>query len=92
MNTPAPQLERYIEKLVREFGDTLMTRLRDPLTEDIVLNPDGKLWVKSVGKSFQMFGTMPASQDLSALGTLAAIKGTVIHHDQPAFLRVPGSE
>jgi len=85
MNTPAPQLERYIEKLVREFGDTLMTRLRDPLTEDIVLNPDGKLWVKSVGKSFQMFGTMPASQALSALGTLAAIKGTVIHHDQPVL-------
>jgi len=85
MNTPAPQLERYIEKLVREFGDTLMTRLRDPLTEDIVLNPDGKLWVKSVGKSFQMFGTMPASQALSALGTLAAIKGTMIHHDQPVL-------
>lgn len=85
MNTPAAQLERYVEKLVREFGDTLMTQLRDPLTEDIVLNPDGRLWVKSVGRSFQTFGAMPASQALSAFGTLAAIKGTVIHHDQPVL-------
>jgi type IV secretion system protein TrbB len=77
------QLERYVEKLVREFGDTLMAQLRDPGTEDIVLNPDGKLWVKTVGESFRSFGTMPPTQALSAFGTLAAIKGTIIHHDQP---------
>jgi type IV secretion system protein VirB11 len=77
------QIERYIEKLVRELGDTLMSQLRNPGTEDIVLNPDGKLWVKTVGESFRVFGTMPPTQALSAFGTLAALKGTVIHHDQP---------
>ena len=85
MSTSPAQLERYVEKLVREFGDTLMSQLRDPSTEDIVLNPDGKLWVKTVGQSFRTFGTMPPSQALSAFGTLAAIKGTVIHHDQPVL-------
>jgi type IV secretion system protein VirB11 len=62
-----------------------MSQLCDPATEDIVLNPDGKLWVKTVGESFQTFGTMPSTQALSAFGTLAAIKGTVIHHDQPVL-------
>ena len=85
VSAPQLQLERYVEKLVREFGDTLMSQLCDPATEDIVLNPDGKLWVKTVGESFRTFGTMPSTQALSAFGTLAAIKGTVIHHDQPVL-------
>lgn len=83
MGAAPAQIERYIEKLVRELGDTLMSQLRNPGTEDIVLNPDGKLWVKTVGASFRVFGTMPPTQALSAFGTLAALKGTVIHHDQP---------
>lgn len=81
--TASAQSGRYIEKLTREFGDLLMSQLRDPATEDIVLNPDGKLWVKTVGSGFRMFGEMQPVQALSAFGTLAAIKGTVINHDKP---------
>lgn len=83
MSTAPVQAGRYIEKLTREFGDAVMLQLRDPATEDIVLNPDGKLWVKSIGNGFRVFGEMQPMQALSAFGTLAAMKGTVINHDKP---------
>src|SRR5260370_37476488 len=83
MSAPAAQTERYIEKLTRELGEPIIKQLNDAATEDIVLNPDGRLWVKSVGNGFPPFGVMTASQTLSALGTRAAMKGTVINHDKP---------
>jgi Flp pilus assembly CpaF family ATPase len=83
MSAPAAQTERYIEKLTRELGEPVINQLKDPVTEDIVLNPDGKLWVKTVGNGFTAFGSMTESQALSAFGTLAAMKGTVINHDKP---------
>jgi Flp pilus assembly CpaF family ATPase len=47
------------------------------------LNPDGSLWVKRMGHSFSRIGEMPAAQAASALGTIAAWRGTVLNHDRP---------
>src|SRR6266404_1010149 len=38
--------ERRNEKLVRELGPLVASCLQDHGTEDILLNPDGQLWVK----------------------------------------------
>jgi Flp pilus assembly CpaF family ATPase len=77
------QAARYRDKLVRELGQTVIACLADGLTEDLVLNPDGALWVKRTRSAFTHVGTMSPTQAQSAFGTIAAMRGTVINHDQP---------
>ncbi|WP_238325869.1 P-type conjugative transfer ATPase TrbB [Bryobacter aggregatus] len=70
-------------KLRRELGETVLRSLADIRTEDLVLNPDSRLWVKRQGEGFQCIGEMSPAQAQTAMGTIAAQKGTVIHHDRP---------
>jgi type IV secretion system protein TrbB len=87
MSTPAliqdEQHQRLEVKLRRELGDQVLRLLDDPLTEDVLLNPDGSLWVKRMGHGFSRIGEMPAAQAASALGTIAAWRGTVLNHERP---------
>jgi P-type conjugative transfer ATPase TrbB len=87
MSTPAliqdEQHQRLEVKLRRELGDQVLHLLDDNLTEDILLNPDGSLWVKRMGHGFSRIGEMPAAQAASALGTIAAWRGTVLNHERP---------
>jgi Flp pilus assembly CpaF family ATPase len=89
MSTPAviqdEQHQRLEVKLRRELGDTVLRLLDDNLTEDIILNPDGSLWVKRMGHGFAKIGEMPAAQAASALGTIAAWRGTVLNHEHPSL-------
>jgi type IV secretion system protein VirB11 len=77
------QHQRLEVKLRRELGDQVLRQLDDNLTEDILLNPDGSLWVKRMGHGFSRIGEMPAAQAASALGTIAAWRGTVLNHERP---------
>jgi Flp pilus assembly CpaF family ATPase len=70
-------------KLRRELGEQILRLLDDSLTEDILLNPDGSLWVKQMGHGFSRIGEIPAAQAASALGTIAAWRGTVLNHERP---------
>src|ERR671923_580054 len=77
------QVARYKDKLERELGKTVMACLQDHATEDLVLNPDGNLWIKHTRGDFRRVGSMSPTQAESAFGTVAAMRGTVINHDQP---------
>jgi len=46
------QVTRVGEKLRRELGRLVLTLMDDYRTEDIVLNPDGRLWVYRMGEGF----------------------------------------
>jgi type IV secretion system protein TrbB len=87
MSTPASiqdeQHQRLEVKLRRELGEHVLRLLDDNLTEDILLNPDGALWVNRMGHGFSRIGEMPAAQAASALGTIAAWRGTVLNHEHP---------
>src|SRR6202451_3540462 len=89
MSTPAliqdEQHQRLEVKLRRELGEHVLRLLDDNLTEDILLNPDGSLWVKRMGHGFSWIGEMPAAQAASALGTIAAWRGTVLNHEHPVL-------
>ena len=77
------QHQRLDVKLRRELGEQVLQLLYDPLTEDILLNPDSSLWVKQMRQGFSRIGEMPAAQAASALGTIAAWRGTVLNHEHP---------
>jgi type IV secretion system protein TrbB len=74
---------RLETKLRRELGDQILAFLTDEHTEDILLNPDGSLWVKRMGEGFSRASEMSAAQASSALNTIAAWRGTVLNHDRP---------
>src|SRR5215469_5790124 len=92
--TSIDQQARLAAKLRRELGDLVLHALSDERTEDVVLNPDSRLWVKRQCEGFECVGEMPPAQAQSAMGTIAAQKGTVINYDRPfleAELPIDGS-
>jgi Flp pilus assembly CpaF family ATPase len=74
---------RRNEKLVRELGPLVASCLSDSRTEDILLNADSTLWVKRTHGDFEVVGRMTSGQAMSAFGTIAAIRDTVINHENP---------
>src|SRR3981189_1637115 len=74
---------RLETKLRRELGDQVLSLLNDDRTEDILLNPDGALWVKRMSEGFNRLCEVPAAQAASALSTIAAWRGTVLNHEHP---------
>jgi Flp pilus assembly CpaF family ATPase len=92
--TSIDQQARLEAKLRRELGEVVLRALADERTEDVVLNPDGRLWVKRQGEGFELAGEMAPAQAQAAIGTIAARKGTVINYDRPileAELPIDGS-
>jgi len=84
--TVAHQDEQHLRlevKLRRELGESILRLLVDEDVEDIVLNPDSSLWVKRRGVGFVRSGTLSPATAASALGTVAAWRGTVLNHEHP---------
>src|SRR5919198_1258288 len=61
--TSIDQQARLDAKLRRELGEVVLQALSDERTEDIVLNPDSRLWVKRQGECFECFGILTGQRD-----------------------------
>src|ERR1044071_7135633 len=77
------QKGRLDEKLRRELGETIVAALSDDRTEDVVLNPDSRLWLNRQREGWVQVGELPPHLAQAAIGTVAAQKGTVVNHDRP---------
>lgn len=85
-NLPARELSegqlRNHEKLRRECGEVFMSALNDPLTIEIMLNPDGSLWQERLGEDQKQIGTMTPTKAEAVLRTVAAYLDTTITRDR----------
>ena len=61
----------------------ILNELNNPLCEDILLNPDGAVWVKRAREGFQQIGNMNPAQADAAIGTIAYIRGMVVNGLNP---------
>lgn len=77
------QTARLDQKLKRELGAMVLNALADERTEDVVLNPDSRLWLNRQGEGWTCVGEIPPAQAQAAMGTIAAHRGTVINYDRP---------
>src|SRR5713226_7679274 len=77
------QQSRLDEKLRRELGEAVLSALADHRTEDICLNPDGKVWANRQGDGWKSIGELSATQAHAAMGTIATQRGTVVNYDRP---------
>jgi P-type conjugative transfer ATPase TrbB len=74
---------RLTTKLTRELGDAIIAHLGDDKVIEIMLNPDGTLWVERLGEPMKQFGSMARSQALSMMATVASSLDTQITAENP---------
>ncbi|WP_254066664.1 P-type conjugative transfer ATPase TrbB [Acidisoma sp. S159] len=72
-----------IEKLRRELGTLICGLLEDRDVIEIMLNPDGTLWVDRLGGDMAPVGFMSAMRAESLMGTVAAVFRTTITRERP---------
>jgi len=85
MNSQKEALRKRLEeKLERECGPVVMKALRDPAVVEVLLNPDGRLWVDVAGKGMEFTGhTIEPGAAESLLATCASMLQTTITRDNP---------
>ena len=76
---------RYQEKLTRELGAVVKSALADPDIIEIMLNPDGRLWIERPGAPMSVAGTMNAAAAEQFIATVAAGVGTIVTFEHPAL-------
>jgi P-type conjugative transfer ATPase TrbB len=76
--------QRLLEKLERECGEHILKALRDPAVVEVLLNPDGRLWVDVAGRGMQDTGQVlePGPAE-SILTTCASMLQTTITRELP---------
>jgi P-type conjugative transfer ATPase TrbB len=77
------QADRLNEKLRRELGPAICGYLAEPYVIEIMLNPDGNVWVERLGQPMQMVGTMPSYQAEALIGTVASSLRTTVTRENP---------
>ena len=82
-NTNEEVIRRNLEKLRREMGEEIRKAMDDPQVIEIMLNPDGKVWIDKIGSGMEFLCYMSAVQALQMLGTVAHMLGTVINYHHP---------
>ena len=83
MPARAEHNRRIYEKLSRELGPTVMGLLNDPTVAEIMLNPDGTLWVEHLGEEMREIGSMAPGQAESLMATVASSLKTHITANNP---------
>lgn len=69
---------RLLESLEYSCGDLIMGALRDPDVIEIMLNPDGKLWIEKFGHDHEMIGEISQTSGKLILSLVAgALNQTV---------------
>ncbi|SCC91905.1 putative conjugal transfer protein TrbB [Thiomonas sp. X19] len=74
---------RQSEALRRAMGAEILTPLEDPQVVEIMLNPDGTLWVDRLGEGMHQTGHIDAVRALTIVNTVAAMLDTVVTPQQP---------
>lgn len=74
---------RQMEALRRNIGADLIGWLEDKKVVEVMLNPDGALWVDAMGEGMRRVGEMDAIRALSIINSVAALLGAVVTADTP---------
>jgi type IV secretion system protein VirB11 len=75
--------QRRVGHINRLLGDLVGGLLAEPDVTDIILNPDGRLWVTRLESGSDCVGTMTASQAESLIAAIASTLHIVATRDSP---------
>ena len=74
---------RNLDKLHREMGDKIRQAMDNPNVVEVMLNPDGSVWIDTMENGMEYLCKMPEVNALQMLGTIAHMLGTTIKHENP---------
>lgn len=74
---------RLYQKLCDDLGSQILQHLQDPEVLEIILNPDGSIWIDSINNGQIKTGNLSISSAYSILNTVAGINGLVISFTHP---------
>lgn len=74
---------RAKKKLEKDMGPEFLAALNDPRTIEIMLNPDGKLWVEKLGERMRCVGTMRFAQAQAIIETIAGFHRKEVTSKKP---------
>ena len=74
---------RLLQKMKSEFGSGVISALNDNSTIEIMLNPNGQVWLETIGGQFHQIGSLSYENAYSLLGTIASSLNTTITEENP---------
>jgi len=83
MNLLSESQTRLYEKIYRDLGNDIISFLEDDDINEIMLNPDGKLWIDSTKQGQVFIQEMPSPQALSIVNGIAGLHHCVISFHSP---------
>ena len=75
--------DRLLDSLRFNCGAIMMRHLEDPNVVEIMLNPDGKLWVERYGAAMEYVGEMSIAQGKTILSLVANALGCTVDERRP---------
>ena len=75
--------DRQSEALRRAMGSEILDPLGDPQVVEIMLNPDGSLWVDRLGAGIERVASIEPVRALTIVNTVAAMLDAVVTPDRP---------
>ena len=85
MNDSAERVIRSHAKIVRDLGTQLMGFLNDKNVIEIMLNPDGKIYIDWLGQDMTHEGEMDPNSALALINTVASCHDTTITKEHPVI-------
>jgi type IV secretion system protein TrbB len=83
MSTLNRSLPRLVSKLQNALGDHLCVALDDPSVVEIMLNPDGKLFIERLGHGIAAAGEMTRAAAETVIGCVAHVLNSLVDDDHP---------
>lgn len=74
---------RLYEKLYRDLGDKIIQFLQDKDINEVMLNPDGKLWIDSASEGLLHISNLNRAQAFSIINDIAGIHDFVVTQHSP---------
>lgn len=78
-------LQRILEKIRREAGPKVMAALLDPTVVEILLNPDGSLWIERLGGEMHREGVIESTAAENLIATIASYYSLVANRESPVL-------
>lgn len=80
----AKESRRRLENSLRDaLGQIIIEALDDPLVVEVMLNPDGNIFIERIGEGMEIAGTMTAHDAEIVIGKVAHALKTEVDQDRP---------
>ncbi|NDW07632.1 P-type conjugative transfer ATPase TrbB [Jiella pacifica] len=81
--TASPSRSRLIRKLREALGETICAALEDANVVEVMVNPDGRLFVERLGEGIERIGELKPGATEIIVGSVAHALQTEVDEDQP---------